>query len=206
MVLKKYIHEEIMNKELFSKIKKKYSQVGSWAIWAETSNSDTSNIEIFDTKINKDILNNLHSKYIFVALNISSPIISRAFGNFHGGKRDFMLRDAIKGSPLVGSYMTDIIKFHPDVSSASVEKYFKQNPEAIKQHFEYFKSEISDVGATNKTQIIALGNLTYKFLMQANIKNKLFKLTHYSSPTLSKLAYKQEVSNLLEELEACRIS
>jgi len=189
-----------MNNDAFNKIKKKYSRVGSWAIWAESSSSDTSNIEIFDTKINKGILKNLHSQYIFVALNISGPIISRPFGNFHGGKRDFMLRDAIKGSPLVGSYMTDIIKFHPDVSSASVGRYFKQNPEALKQHFDYFKSEISDVGATDESQIIALGNLTYKFLIQASIKNKLFKLTHYSSPTLSKLAYKKEVSNLLGKL------
>jgi hypothetical protein len=192
-----------MKKDLFSKIKKKYSQVGSWAIWAEASNSDTSNIKIFDIKTNKDLLTTLHTRYIFVALNISSPIDkARPFGNFHGGKRDFMLRDAVKGTPLWGAYMTDIIKFHPEVNSTAVLRYFNKNPQELKSHFDHFKQEITDLGTTENTQVIALGVLAYKLLLKAKLSNKLFKLTHYSSPTLSKLAYQQEVSSLLEKLEA----
>jgi hypothetical protein len=98
--------------------------------------------------------------------------------------------------------MTDIIKFHPEVNSTAVLRYFNKNPQELKSHFDHFKQEITDLGTTENTQVIALGVLAYKLLLKAKLSNKLFKLTHYSSPTLSKLAYQQEVSSLLEKLEA----
>ena len=81
-----------MNDSLFFEIKKTYGQVGSWALWSDSGTSDTSDLTIFNTLENSNVLNILHTRVVFVALNISGPIDKcRPFGNFHGGKRDKFL-------------------------------------------------------------------------------------------------------------------
>ena len=187
----------MMKPDIYKKIKKKYGQVGSWAIWSNSKSSDTSDLEIF--KSEEKYIKKLHTNFIFVGLNISQPIdIKRPFGNFHGGRRDFMLRDAIEGSPLVGSYMTDIIKFYENKNSRYVLKYFKKNDKELIKHISLFKKELNYIGATDKTILIALGNGTYEILKNANLVFKVSKLTHYSSPTLSKKNYKKEVNKLIK--------
>ena len=190
-----------MNDSLFFEIKKTYGQVGSWALWSDSDTSDTSDLTIFNASENSNVLNTLHTRVIFVALNISGPIDKcRPFGNFHGGKRDFMLRDAIRGTPLEGGYMTDIIKFHPEINSSAVARFFSQHPNELNKHFANFRGELADIKATEETKIIALGNLAHDLVQQADLTNPLFKLTHYSSPTLGKARYKLEVQELISKL------
>ena len=190
-----------MNESLLCEIKKIYGQVGSWALWSDSGTSDTSDLSIFNTSKNSNLLNILHTRVVFVALNISGPIDkSRPFGNFHGGKRDFMLRDAIEGTPLKGGYMTDIIKFHPEINSSAVARFFSQHPNKLNEHFATFRRELDDIKATQETSIIALGNLAHDLIQQADLTNPLFKLTHYSSPTLGKTRYKLEVQELSSKL------
>ena len=191
-----------MNDSLLFKIKKKYGQVGSWALWSDSKTSDTSDLSIFDTDKNPTVLTKLHTRAVFVALNISGPIDkSRPFGNFHGGKRDFMLRDAIKHTSLEGAYMTDIIKFHPEVRSTEVARFFKDNPDKLNHHFSYFREELRDIGSTPDSYIVALGKLTHALVRQANLPNPLLKLTHYASPTLEKARYKLQAQELSVRLD-----
>jgi len=171
----------------FENLKKEYGAVASWAIWADSTGGDTSDLSIFEDSSLSDSIKIMHTKFIFVALNISKPIdANRPFGNFHGGRRDFMLRNAIKDTPLEGAYMTDIIKFHPDLHSSSVTKYFR-----------FFLEEIKAVGALDDTTLVALGNDAFTLLQSTGTNLKILKLTHYSKPSLSAIDYKKEAHDLL---------
>jgi len=182
----------------FENLKKEYGAVASWAIWADSTGGDTSDLSIFEDSSLSDSIKIMHTKFIFVALNISKPIdANRPFGNFHGGRRDFMLRNAIKDTPLEGAYMTDIIKFHPDLHSSSVTKYFKQNPDKLTGHFRFFLEEIKAVGALDDTTLVALGNDAFTLLQSTGTNLKILKLTHYSKPSLSAIDYKKEAHDLL---------
>ena len=112
----------------FEILKKKYGRVASWAIWSASQSSDTSDISMFEGDSLVDSIKIMNTRFVFVGLNISGPIdVCRPFGNFHGGKRDFMLRDAIKDTVLEGAYMTDIIKLHPDKNHApQAQEAFKK--------------------------------------------------------------------------------
>lgn len=181
----------------FDNLKRKYGRVASWAIWSNSHDSDTSDISMFNGDKLFDSLKIMHSRFIFVALNISGPIDeSKPFGNFHGGKRDFMLRDAIKGTELEGAYMTDIIKFYPDKNAPSVTSYFKKNPQELDYHFKFFLDEINAVGASKHSVLVALGNDAYTLLLATSTCHKIIKLTHYAAQ-IKKSDYRNEVKNLL---------
>lgn len=184
-----------MNIETFKKIKAKYGSVASWALWSDTAGADTSDLNVLEGNLNK-----LHVKTIFVALNISGADrdYPNTFWNFHGGARDYMLRDAIKKTALEGSYITDIIKFHPETNSQKVKRYFKKNPIEFSGHLKYFLKEMAVVGATENTVLIALGNESHELLQKAEIDFPIEKITHYAAP-VSKINYRNEVLSLIEK-------
>lgn len=179
-------------------IRAKYGGVASWALWSTTQNSDTSDTSIFELSQSNSNLGRLHSNVVFVALNISGQI-KIPFGNFHGGKRDFMLRDAVKDTPLEGAYMTDLIKNYEDKNATSVVRYFKGHPSEFEQHVINFLEEVRDVCTTKDPALIALGNGVFELLTKANIDLHVHKLTHYSA-TISKLKYRDEVLRLVREI------
>lgn len=183
-----------MNIDEFNFIKEKYGEVASWAVWSESAGGDTSDLSVFDdTHI---ITNVLHTRYVFVALNISFPIDSeKPFGNFHGGKRDFMLRDAIEGTPLVGAYMTDLIKFFPNPSASEVVRYFRKNKDLLDKHLEYFEEEIQFAGANSETTLVAVGNDAHRLLVDSGIDRKIVKISHYAAQ-IKKTEYRNQILRL----------
>ena len=75
-----------VSKEQFKKIKSKYQYLSSWAIWAtegETPKSNVGDLTILDPDCNKNLLSQLNTEVVFVALNISRGDIKTPFGNFH---------------------------------------------------------------------------------------------------------------------------
>lgn len=192
-----------MDFDKYLEIKEKHGQVSSWALWLKgKTKADTSDISLFINP-SDDMIKKIHTEYIFVGLNISGPIPrDRPFGNFHGGRNDYWLRDAIKDTPLVGSYMTDILKFHVDPNSTSVIKYFKNKQEELDTHIIKFKQELLDIGANKDSKLIALGNDAFSILKNANLENPILKLKHYAyrqrKGENKAISYRNEVQDLLE--------
>jgi len=182
-----------MHIKKYEELKEKYGHVASWAIWTNNSDANTSDLTALEDNLKK-----LHVRTIFVALNISGTESDypKTFCNFHGGKRDFMLRDAIKNTALEGSYITDILKFFPETDSTKVKRYFKENSNELNAHIEYFLQEMKDVGANENTLLIALGDAAFEILQQAQIEFTIAKITHYSAP-ISKIDYRNEVLSII---------
>lgn len=185
----------------FQEIKNLYGGVASWAIWGtpKKGTSDTSDLSPFgDSEIGLT-LPKLHTRIILVALNISGPL-DRPLSNFHGGSRDFMLRDAVAGTMFEGAYMTDLIKNYEDKNAASVVKFFRANKSEFDQHVKFFLEELEFVGATKKSVLVALGGDAYQLLSSANLSFEVEKLSHYSARTLGKERYRNEVSALASSI------
>ena len=185
-----------MNLQSFGKIKKLYGSVASWAVWRDVENSDTSDLSLFDEESINSILPKLHTRFVLVALNISGPL-DKPLSNFHGGRRDFMLRDAIKDTVIEGSYMTDLIKDHEDKKASSVVSYFKNNKNAFDEHIRNFQIELDAVGATRDSVLVALGSDVHRLLVSASLPYRVERLTHYSARTIGKEAYRHEVERLI---------
>ena len=111
--------------------------------------------------------------------------------------KDPALENLIK-KDIVPSGTKRNLKFYENKNSRYVLKYFKKNDKELIKHISLFKKELNYIGATDKTILIALGNGTYEILKNANLVFKVSKLTHYSSPTLSKKNYKKEVNKLIK--------
>ena len=145
----------------FDTIKQEYGYMSSWAIWGEMSP------------------HLLHTKTIFVGYNISKRI-DTPFGNFHEGKNDYRIKDAIKGTLFEGSYMTDIIKDFEEKSSGKMKEYLRKNPTFVIENISSFIKELELIGA--KTPIlIAFGDDCYRILKEHLSTYKIFKVHHYSS-------------------------
>ena len=68
----------MIGKELFERIKTKYGDVASWAVWkAPSGNNLLSNMEVeglFDLDTNPKILDQLNNNIIMVGYNFSIPL------------------------------------------------------------------------------------------------------------------------------------
>lgn len=171
-------------------IKQEYGCMSSWATWKE---------------ITPDIL---HTTTIFVGYNISKKI-EKPFGNFHEGKNDYRIKDAIQGTLFEGSYMTDIIKDFEEKSSGKMKLYLKEHPEFVMENISSFLQELEFIGAT-KPILLAFGNDCYTLLKKHLPAYTVLKLIHYSSFTtneqrkLEMLAVEKKVKELLESSEYAR--
>jgi len=188
-----------MDLETFELIKNKYGLIASWAIWGEEGDTPKSNmgdLSVFDLSKNTNLLNQLNPNIILVALNFSYDVPEnelRIFANFHGkGGGAYKLRYGLRNTVLWGAYITDIIKNFPEMESANVMKYLKNNPEFVKENIITFEEELNDLGATDPI-IVALGGDTYKILSKnLNPKYKIFRTTHYSH-YISKENYRTKI-------------
>jgi len=176
----------ILTINAYNKIKEKYGNVSSWALWTEPldirSKLSMDDILFFENPSDKT-LDLLNPNIILVGLNISEKIL-RTFGNFHPDKmsaQDYKTRFALQGTIFWGAYMTDIIKSYEEKNSGNLMKYLSKNKDFEKKNIEIFEQELLDIGSQN-TIIIAFGNDSYNILKR-NLKDKytIYKVPHYSA-------------------------
>jgi len=172
--------------DTYNKIKEKYGNISSWALWTEhtdnKSKSGMGDITFFEnpSHITLDLLN---PNIVLVGLNISEKI-TRVFGNFHPDKssaQDYKTRFAVQGTMFWGAYMTDIIKSYEEKISCNLMKYLSNNKDFEKENVKMFEQELLDIGSQN-TIIVAFGNDSFNILKR-NLKDKykIYKVPHYSA-------------------------
>ena len=151
----------------------KYGPYASWAIWDCKNEKDLS-------IINQNF-NQLHSRFIFLGLNISSSLDNNPWSNFHGGKHDRKLKYACDSNKLSGSYITDIFKNIPVSQSNKLESLLTD--EIIRKNVTFFNQEMRDIKINNKTQFIIFGAKTSYYFnryFKQEYKNRIIYCCHYS--------------------------
>ena len=198
----------MISKELYDKIKVKYGDVASWAVWEEPGIKPKSNMgyhNIFDLNKNPSLLKTLKTTVVMVGLNFSRPLEpTEPFKNFHDlnpHANDFKIRYAFLNTDFYGAYMTDVIKKLEMKISRDVKTYVKDNPSVIKDNILLFQNELSDI-EVNRPIILAFGRDAYNILhenLSINEYSILIKLTHYSHQ-ISKEKYKDEVLRQINDV------
>jgi hypothetical protein len=187
----------MISRKKFESIKSEYGFWGSWAVWADEGSTPKSHIGDLSIFSSDQVLETIKSEVVLVGLNISRNDIDLPWANFHSSKskaQEYKLRYALKGTPLWGAYMTDIIKDFDELDSKKVIAYLKQNPDFEKANIDRFLCELKDIGSSRPT-IVALGNATHKILLR-NIRDlKIVKITHFSA-RIAKEKYRQEVLSI----------
>ena len=191
--------------ELYNKISGKYGDACSWAVWApagEKAKSNIADMSALDPSINTSLLDTLNTHSVMVGLNFSRTVsFERPFMNFHDPSpraQDYKIRFAFRETQFYGSYMTDIIKDFPMLSSKDVLKYLRKNPSIISSQIEHFKEELEFIGS-KKPVILAFGKDTYNLIakhLEPEIYSSLYKLTHYSHH-ISQESYRKQTLFLL---------
>jgi len=179
----------MVTEQLYNDIANRYGKVASWAVWAKAGDKPKSNIsdmEIFDLKKNPSILEILRTDVVMVALNFSRKVeMNEPFLNFHDSNphgQDYKIRFAFEGTDFYGSYMTDIIKDFPMLSSKDVLKYLKNKPDEISKQINAFREELTFIGS-GKPIILAFGRDAFNILennMDKSEWSELIAITHYS--------------------------
>lgn len=195
MKLSKNNYEELLNE---------FGENSSWAIWAEQGDKPKSNVGDMSVFENADLLNILNPHYVFVCLNPSNhPKGScKAWSNFHSTCRyqnDYKLRCALKNTKYWGAYITDIIKCYRDAKSENIDKYLKDNPDALNENVSRLEEEIAILGTS--PILIAVGNKAYKILNRTHLKDKytIVKIKHYAM-YINQQNYRKEVLAVLNNI------
>lgn len=140
-----------MKLERFKYLETKYGSWGSWAVWGD----DVSDLSLF---YSNEVLGDLHAKTIIVGLNMSKPLENKVWANFHlkrRGGHDRKLKDMFNHHPKVrGAYMTDLIKQQAEDSKEIIK--ILESPDVL-NHKNFFFQEMADIGATQNTVFILLG-------------------------------------------------
>lgn len=135
-----------------------------------------------ETSLIKENLEELHSRYVFLALNISAPL-TKTWSNFHGGKHDRKLVRACNRTHLRGSYITDIFKGIENPDSSAL----KNIPEdIIMENVHFFEQEMKDVKVNDDTIFILLGTKTS---LLSNYFNKYFKKNYGNNKVINYYHY-----------------
>ena len=195
----------MITKETYEIMENNYGDVASWAIWqipGDTPKSNTSDMSVFNAP---DLTEKLNPNFIFVGLNGSSTHGNwmgdtyRPWMNFHSGysrQNDYKLRYALMKTKYWGSYITDIIKNHPEVDSGKVRKFLKEHPEVVAESIASFMEEISHLAP--HPMIVAMGGDTYNILKDhLPASFCIVKVTHYSF-SIGKEAYREHVLSVLD--------
>lgn len=164
------------SKEKYNLLKENYGAYASWAIWNEDTKND---ITVIDNNVTE-----LQSKFIFLGLNISKPLLDTPWSNFHGGKNDRKLMYACNDTVLRGSYLTDLFKGIPEAKSAQLYAYIKQSPDILAENVSIFKQEMADVEIDKNTLFVVLGKGILPFYLEffgSDFKNQYICYPHYAS-------------------------
>jgi len=181
------------NTDEYEKLTSKYGPFASWAIW------DCKN-ECNSLLINENI-NQLHSKFVFLGLNISRPLVDQPWSNFHGGKHDRKIKYACSDNKLHGSYLTDIFKGIDEQKSTELKS--KITDEIIKKNVDFFHLEMEDIKINKDTQFVVFGTPTsllaqyFETYFRKKYKNRVIYHYHYS---YYKLTDREWVNGLWKEL------
>lgn len=124
--------------EKFEQLRKEYGGFASWAVWRHGRENKA------DTSCILENLHILHSRYVFVGLNISKAL-DRDWQNFHGGKHDRKLQYALNDTELRGSYLTDMYKNIVEPKSVMLHKYIESLPDLLQSNVETFRREMRDI-------------------------------------------------------------
>jgi hypothetical protein len=202
----------MISKELYKKIRTKYGDVASWAVWEEPGAKPKSNmghLNIFDLQKNPSLLGTLNNNVVMIGLNFSRPLErSEPFKNFHDLNpyaNDFKIRYAFRDTEFYGAYMTDIIKNMAMKVSHNVRTYLRNYPSIVQENISLFRYELSEVEA-NQPILLAFGSYVFN-LLHENLQKKeysmLIKLTHYSHQ-ISKEKYKDKVLSQINDAMQCQ--
>ena len=179
--------------DTYNHFKAKEDNHSSWAVWADETDKPSSNIgdlSIFDEETILDVLN---PNIVLVAFshagpdrdNIRDVYKMKSFQNFHGSKNDARLRFALKGTPLWGAYMTDIIKTIAHSKVAVVKKKLKENPGEEELNIDLFLEELKELKVEKKPILIALGAAVHDMLEKHSngklSKFRIEKIMHFSA-------------------------
>jgi len=193
----------MLNHSRYELIKKKYGHYASWAIWADEGKKPKDNmgdLRVFDEAHNPNLLKQLNPEIILVGLNISRGVVPGSFGNFHDPRpesQDYKIRYAMKGTPVWGAYMTDIIKDFSQKVSGKVLSYLSRNIAFEEENIDIFREEIRDLEVDNPT-IIAFGQAAYTIL-ERNLCDEftIQRISHYSM-YISRENYRDRVRSILD--------
>ena len=160
----------MVEKKVYDELKEKYGEVSSWAIWAPVGDKAKSNIGDMTVFDNSNLLETLHTDFIFVALNEGDhgereDGYTGSWANFHSpysAGYDYKLRFVLKDTRFWGSYMADIIKHHNDPNSADVIKLVDTTEGLLEKNIEEFKNELKIIGGD--PTLVALGGAAKKWL------------------------------------------
>ncbi len=165
----------MFSKGEFQNIKDRYGECASWAIWNKEDESDT--------KIIEEQLENLHSEYVGIGLNISQKV--SLWGNFRGGKHDRKLKYAFNHTKIRGSYLTDLIKNVVGKNSSEILRKVKNREINIDVHVDSFKEEMKDLKIDDSSKFLVFGSAARELFESHYEKhfpeNKAYFLKHYSS-------------------------
>lgn len=202
----------MISNRLYEKIKTKYGDVASWAVWEEPGEKPKSNmgyLNIFNLQKNPSLLETLKNNVVMVGLNFSRPLEpTEPFKNFHDlspHANDFKIRYVFKDTAFYGAYMTYIIKNTEMKVSRDVRTYLKNNPSVVKENISFLRKELSDI-ESNQPILLAFGRDTYNLLHENLEKHEyanLIKLTHYSHQ-ISKEEYKEKVLRQINDAMNCQ--
>jgi hypothetical protein len=175
----------MISEETFNLSRDVYGRHASWAVWGSFGAKPKDNmadLSMFDGRNIEKTLKILHTTYVVVALNISTKVIKKTLSNFHGSNGEvYKARFAFYGTPLWGSYMTDVLKDYKQSKANNVATYLKSR-EGKKFELECgkrFDLELECLGAGSAT-LIALGSDVYSILKRLYPKGKnIIKIPHY---------------------------
>lgn len=201
----------MLDKPIYRLMKRKYSDVASWAVWDEQLDKPKSNMGNMKwAKDEEKLCSELNPNFVFVGLNKSkrpdenskdeNSNAKNPWKNFHSGNsrsHSYKLRYALKGTTFWGAYMTDLLKEEEETDSKNEVPRFKKDKAALEKQMKDFEREISHLGG--KPVLVALGNATYDFLKPLKDKYPAIeKLPHYSYSRISKEQYRDKVRETLK--------
>ena len=181
--------------ETYNNLKAKEDNHSSWAVWADEGDkgdkysSNMEDLSIFDEETILDVLN---PNIVLVAFSHAGPdrdnirdiYKMKSFQNFHGSKNDARLRFALKGTPLWGAYMTDIIKTIAHAKIPEVKKILKENPGEEEHNIDLFLEELKEL-KVEKPILVALGAAVHDMLEKHSngklSKFRIEKIMHFSA-------------------------
>ncbi len=202
----------MIKKENYVKLKEKYGNIASWAIWDKPCKSKKNdNISGEKWCLNDDeLMKNIKTKYVLVALNPYGGKNAKRSKkqdntlpwkqNFHTSANDRKLRDAVRGTSLEGSYITDLFKRIPTEGQKSLKIKEKDIIKSVKE----LEDEIALI--SDNTILIALGDVVFDNLIKyLSGPYVIRKIRHFAYRYAKKKdGYKKEIKRLIQRLEKKR--
>lgn len=193
----------------FLRVLRDYGGFASWAVWKDrgtTATSGVSDLSIFQQPELVHTLQLLRTDVAFIGLNVSRVPENEPFSNFHDKKptgTDYKLRDALAGTQLWGSYMTDFVKDFPEPKSSALMKFLKNDPAAELAHASTLRSELTSVcGDLTDVSLVALGADAHKLLKKHFQDCHIFHLDHYAQRRYGAVEYRARALTLESQLSA----